>query len=81
VRDFLGIVDEERLAAASPRQRLPLRGRVLVLHGERDADVPVRISREFAAASGAELHIDPAAGHMEHVDPSSRLWEAVTTWL
>ena len=81
VRDFLGELSDERFAAASPRERLPLRGRVLLTHGERDADVPVRMSREFAAASGAGLHVDPAAGHMEHLAPSSRLWEAVIAWL
>jgi acetyl esterase/lipase len=81
VREFLGELTDARFAAASPRERLPLRGRVLLTHGERDEDVPVRISREFADASGAELHVDPAAGHMEHLDPSSRLWEAVIAWL
>ena len=81
VREFLGELSDERFAAASPRERLPLRGRVLLTHGERDADVPVGMSRAFADASGAALHVDPAAGHMEHLDPSSRLWEAVIAWL
>jgi acetyl esterase/lipase len=81
VGEFLGEPTGERFAAASPRERLPLRGRVLLTHGERDDDVPVRMSRDFAAASGAELRIEPDAGHMEHLDPSSRLWKAVTGWL
>jgi acetyl esterase/lipase len=81
VEQFLGGLDDERVAAASPRERLPLRARALLTHGEHDTNVPIRISREFAAASGAELHVDPDAAHMEHIDPSSRLWEAVTAWL
>jgi len=71
----------ERYAAASPRERLPLRARTLLTHGASDEDVPIRMSREFSQASGADLHVDAAAGHMEHLDPGSGLWEAVTAWL
>jgi acetyl esterase/lipase len=81
VRRFLGELSGDRFAAASPRERLPLDARTLVTHGEADDTVPVRMSREFAAASGAELHVDPRAGHLEHLDPSSDLWAAVTAWL
>jgi len=82
VRRFLGELDDERYAAASPRERLPLHAdRTLLTHGEADETVPVRISREFAAASGADLHIDPEAGHMEHIDPAHPLWAAVVAWL
>jgi acetyl esterase/lipase len=84
VAELLGGTPEEvpeRYSAASPRERLPLRARTLLTHGGQDEDVPVRMSAEFAEASGAELHLDPGAGHMEHLDPGSALWEAVTAWL
>jgi acetyl esterase/lipase len=82
VHAFLDGLDDAAMAAFSPRERLPLRARrVLLTHGGADDTVPVRMSREFAAASGAELHIDPEAGHMEHIDPAHPLWQAVTAWL
>jgi acetyl esterase/lipase len=84
VAELLGAppdVVPERLAAASPLERLPLRARTLLTHGALDEDVPIRMSVEFQQASGAELHVDPAAGHMEHLDPRSGLWQAVTAWL
>jgi acetyl esterase/lipase len=81
VHRFLGELSADRFAAASPRERLPLDARVLLTHGANDDTVPVRMSREFAAASGAELHVDPGAGHMEHLEPSSDLWAAVIGWL
>jgi acetyl esterase/lipase len=84
VAELLGAPPDEvpeRLAAASPLERLPLRARTLLTHGALDEDVPIRMSVEFQQASGAELHVDPAAGHMEHLDPRSGLWQAVTAWL
>jgi acetyl esterase/lipase len=81
VERFLGSLDDARLAAASPRERLPLAARTLLTHGERDDIVPVRMSREFQRASGADLHVDPRAGHHEHLDPAHPLWEAVIAWL
>ena len=81
VHTFLDGLDEVALAAFSPRERLPLSVRALLTHGEGDDIVPVRMSREFAAASGADLHIDPEAGHMEHLDPAHPLWQAVIAWL
>jgi pimeloyl-ACP methyl ester carboxylesterase len=81
VHAFLDGLDDAALAAFSPRERLPLRAPMLLTHGEADDTVPIRISREFAAASGAELHVDPEAGHMEHLDPAHPLWQAVVAWL
>jgi acetyl esterase/lipase len=81
VRRFLGELDDARFATASPRERLPLAVPALLTHGEADDTVPVRMSREFAAASGADLHVDPEAGHMEHLDPAHPLWQAVVAWL
>ena len=42
----------ERYDAASPIERLPLGVPLLLTHGALDEDVPVEISREFAAARG-----------------------------
>jgi pimeloyl-ACP methyl ester carboxylesterase len=81
VHAFLDGLDDAALAAFSPRERLPLRARTLLTHGVADDTVPVRMSREFAAASGAALHEDPDAGHMEHLDPRHPLWQAVLAWL
>jgi acetyl esterase/lipase len=81
VHAFLDGLDDAALAVFSPRERLPLRAPALLTHGEADDTVPVRMSREFAAASGADLHVDPEAGHMEHLDPAHPLWQAVLAWL
>ena len=51
------------------------------MHGELDEDVPVHISREFAAAAGCELAVIDDEGHYEHLEPGSRSWEAVLAWL
>jgi acetyl esterase/lipase len=81
VHAFLDGLDDGAIAAASPRERLPLAARTLLTHGETDDIVPVRMSREFEAASGARLHVDPHAAHMEHLDPAHPLWQAVLAWL
>jgi acetyl esterase/lipase len=89
VADFLGGTPDEvpeRCAAASPRERLPLSVPALLVHGALDEDVPPRMSREFAAAARAAgddvtLHEVDDEGHMEHVDPRSASWRAVTAWL
>jgi acetyl esterase/lipase len=83
---LLGGTPEEvphRYAKASPRRRLPIGVPLLLVHGERDDDVPVHISREFAAAAGdgCELVVIDDEGHYEHLEPGSRCWAAVTEWL
>jgi acetyl esterase/lipase len=78
VRQFLGgSPDEvpERYVAAQPRPPgVPL----LLVHGELDEDVPVSMSRGF---DGGELVVIPDEGHMEHVNPRSLCWRAVTEWV
>jgi acetyl esterase/lipase len=81
VERFLGALSDDRFAAASPRERLPIAARMLLTHGGEDDTVPVRMSEEFQRASGAALHVDPQAGHFEHLDPAHGLWQAVLTWL
>jgi acetyl esterase/lipase len=81
VHEFLDGLGDADLAAASPRERLPLTAPALLTHGAADDTVPLRMSREFAQAGGADLHVDPEAGHMEHLDPAHPLWQAVLAWL
>lgn len=83
-----GTPDEvpHRYARASPRRRLPIGARLLLVHGERDDDVPVHISREFAAAAreagdDCSLVVIEDEGHYEHLEPGSRCWGAVVEWL
>jgi dipeptidyl aminopeptidase/acylaminoacyl peptidase len=89
VFDFLGGTPDEvqhRYEHASPARRLPIGVPLLLVHGERDEDVPVHISREFAAAAEAagdecELVVIEDESHYEHLEPGSRCWGAVTEWL
>jgi acetyl esterase/lipase len=75
-----------RYAKASPRRRLPIGVPLLLVHGERDDDVPVHISREFAAAAreagdDCVLVVIDDESHYEHLEPGSRCWQAVVEWL
>jgi dipeptidyl aminopeptidase/acylaminoacyl peptidase len=75
-----------RYAKASPRRRLPIGVPLLLVHGERDDDVPVHVSREFAAAAreagdDCELVVIDDESHYEHLEPGSRCWNAVIEWL
>lgn len=89
VRDFIGGgVQEvpERYAAASPRALLPLGARILLVHGDADDAVPVRQSRDFAAAAAAagdrvELVDLPGVDHMSLIDPAGAAWASVRTRL
>jgi acetyl esterase/lipase len=71
---------------ASPRELLPLGASQLVLHGDRDDTVSMRISESYAAAATAagddcELRVLPHTGHFEHIDPSSDAWRVAADWL
>jgi acetyl esterase/lipase len=76
----------ELYALGSPRARLPLGVPQLLVHGEKDDTVPVRLSRWYAEAAAAaedevELVTLPGVGHFEHLDPGSGAWKIVTDWL
>jgi acetyl esterase/lipase len=80
--------DEEpqRYSLASPRQRVPLGVEQLVLHGDRDETVSMRIAESYAAAAAAtgdscELRVLPGTGHFEHIDASSEAWAMARDWL
>jgi acetyl esterase/lipase len=75
--------DPERYRLASPRSRLPLGVRQLLVHGDADTRVPVEQSRAYAAAAAAagdpvELVELAGADHMAVIDPSSPAWAEVT---
>jgi acetyl esterase/lipase len=71
----------DRYREASPARRLPLVVPTLLVHGGRDDIVPAAMSRAFAAAAGCELAELPDDGHFEHIEPGSRAWATVVTWL
>jgi acetyl esterase/lipase len=79
VENFLGGSPREvgvRYRSTSPAEMLPIGVKQLLVHGTIDADVPVVISRRYAAAAAAagdDVHfIELAdADHMDFIDPSS----------
>lgn len=76
VFDFIGAPPSEH-PDADPAQRLPLRGRVLLIHGSEDDTVPVEHARRFAERSGCELIELEGAGHFDVIEPHSPFWPAV----
>lgn len=70
----------ERYAAASPAAMLPLGVPQVLIHGTRDSDVPIEISRDYAAR--AKALGDPVTylelegiDHLDVIDPRSTAWE------
>ena len=76
----------ERYDAASPMALLPLAVPALLVHGDRDENVPVELSVSFAQAAHAAgddvgLVIRPGVDHFEVIDPSGESWRIVMDWL
>jgi acetyl esterase/lipase len=76
----------ERYVLASPRERLPLGIPQLVLHGERDDTVSLRIATSYAAAARTagdpcELTVLSHTGHYEHIDTGTDAWHVARGWL
>ena len=76
----------ERYVLASPRERLPLGIPQLVLHGDRDGTVSLRIATSYASAARAagdpcELVVLTGTGHYEHIDPGANAWHVARDWL
>jgi len=72
----------DRYRAVSPVERVPLRVRVRLVHGDADAIVPLAQSRNFdegnrAAGGMSEVFVVAGAGHFELVAPSSEAWATV----
>jgi acetyl esterase/lipase len=71
-----GAPKNSRYADTSPRELLPTQVPQIVVSGERDPIVPVKLARDYAAAatrSGTktELVIYPGTGHFEQIDPAT----------
>ena len=76
----------ERYVMASPRERLPLGIPQLVLHGDRDDTVSMRIATSYAAAAHTagdpcELRVLSHTGHFEHIDAGAEAWHVARGWL
>src|SRR5690606_38916783 len=65
------LVAYEAFTAAAPHHR------VTVLHGTDDAQVPIDMSRAYAAHTGTRLRELAATGHYELINPDSRAWPLV----
>lgn len=79
VEDLLGgppTAAPERYAVASPIARIPIGVPVVCVHGTKDANVPIRQSERFTAASGDQLVTIPGADHFALIDPSTDAWRA-----
>jgi acetyl esterase/lipase len=66
----------ERYALASPLARVPIGVPVVCVHGDADANVPLRQSERFTAASGDELVTLPGVEHFAVIDPTTDAWRA-----
>ncbi len=71
---------------ASPMEHLPLGVPQLVLHGDRDETVSMRIAEAYATRARAagdpcELVVLPDTGHFEHIDAGSDAWRVAREWL
>lgn len=87
-RALLGdpVKNYERYVLASPRERLPLGVPQLVLHGDLDDTVSMRIATSYAAAARSagdpcELLVLTRTGHFEHIDPGTEAWHVARDWL
>lgn len=74
--------DAARWAAADPARLAPSPVPVHLLHGERDDQVPIRVSRSYsdaATARGGEATLEalPDVGHYEPIDPLTPAFETV----
>ncbi|WP_341728634.1 alpha/beta fold hydrolase [Brooklawnia sp.] len=83
--DFLGggpVQLPERYADADPAARLPSAGRVVLIHGIEDDEVPLAISESYLAkaiAAGSQVSLVrlPGVGHYELIDPDDAAFEPV----
>ncbi|MFD0784356.1 alpha/beta hydrolase family protein, partial [Micromonospora azadirachtae] len=76
----------DRYRAADPRTSVPIRSRIVVIHGEMDQQVPAAMSRDFVAAArtaGSDIaHYElPECEHFGLIDPESAAWPVVVAAL
>ncbi|MEU7979991.1 alpha/beta hydrolase [Micromonospora sp. NPDC049081] len=72
----------QRYAVADPRSSVPARTRTVIVHGMRDRQVPIALSRSYAAtaqAAGAPVTLVelPECEHFGLIDPLSAAWPEV----
>ena len=72
----------DRLAVTDPIALLPSGARTVLVHGSADAQVPVELSRTYAATAleagdPVELRELAGAGHFDLIDPLSPAWPSV----
>ncbi len=71
----------ERYAAASPAERLPAGTRQVLVHGRRDANVPIDVGRTYydaAVAAGDDVEwVERECDHMTLIDHRSDEWQLV----
>ena len=67
----------ERWAWANPIEMLPIDVPVSLIHGDRDAIVPVSQSESFAVAAGCELQVVRGGGHFDMVSPHAKAFEII----
>lgn len=85
VKDFLGGTPEqvaEHYKVASPIERLPLKKKTILVHGEKDDIVPIEIAQRYEAAAKkagdkVKLIALPGTGHFELIDPRKPAWAEV----
>ena len=75
----------DRYAAASPIALLPIGAPMLLVHGDRDENVPIDLSVSFsraalAAGDEAQLLTGPF-DHFDVIDPNGQSWPRVMDWL
>lgn len=73
-----------RYQAADPMALLPVGVPLVLVHGDRDAQVPTELSRRFAAAArqagdDVTLHEWPGVDHFAVIDPESTVWPRIVT--
>ena len=63
--------DTGKLDEVDPMRMPPAARPAVILHGDADPDVPIEVSRRYAAASGAELRELAGTGHFGPLIPGS----------
>jgi len=63
--------------SADPARLLPTAVPQLIVHGDRDTDVPIEASRAYAALAGVELMEFDGADHFDMIDPVHDSWSVV----